>query len=680
MKRGLIVGVFRKGLLLGLVLMLILPFIPSLPAKAAGEPVLQVKLRNYLGNTKEIKLYPEAEYSTSLAGVKLQANQSYTLKISGTNIVIMKGTSEVGKAAELEVKPAASDGPLSINSRPYLGSFKFVIDDGYLRPINSIGLEDYLKGVVPAEMPALWHSEALKAQTITARTYAMGYLNKIIDDTQSYQVYGGYTWHTRTTEAVQATEGKVITYGGKAIGSGALFSSSNGGKTESNSNAWGTTALPYLTIKSDPYDPKTPWSFQVKKQQIDAAKLDFAHADSWWASVKEVEQTTVISNIKAWLKANGYAGKDLKIAAVPDLSLHGVTSGGRVSKGSMTIEFLVKEADKAVLKRLEIKDAAASKIRSIIGLNLMKSYLVNEVNTQGDSISVSGAGYGHGIGLSQYGAKKAAEQGVGYQDILGFYFDKTSITTAYQVPAVDAETKPDPAPVAPAPTPVEPIAAKPAPEASNPAPVVVTPAPETEKPAPETAKPAPVPAKPAPALKKPAVVKDTKAPIIKSIKTTLDAQKKQVKLSFSTNEKAKITVYVKDSKGKIISYPLKDAQKSAGTQTAIWYVSKINNGKYSFGIIAVDGSNNRGSAVFNYTLSKPAAKKAAPKPAVKKKTGNVTATTLNIRSTASTKGKVVGTVKKNKTVTVLSKTGSWYKIQYGTKTGYVSAKYVSNVK
>lgn len=105
-------------------------------------------------------------------------------------------------------------------------------EGGYLRPVNSIGMEDYLKGVVPAEMPALWHTEALKARTVTARTYAMGYLNKIIDDTQNYQVYGGYTWHTRTTDAVNATEGKVVTYGGKPIGSGALFSSSNGGKTE----------------------------------------------------------------------------------------------------------------------------------------------------------------------------------------------------------------------------------------------------------------------------------------------------------------------------------------------------------------------------------------------------------------------------------------------------------------
>lgn len=112
-------GVIRKGLLLGLVLLLILPIVPSLPAKAAGEPVLQVKLRNYLGNTEEIKLYPEADYSTNLAGEQLQANQPYTLKISGSSIVMMQGTSEVGKASELEVKPAASDGPLSINGRPY---------------------------------------------------------------------------------------------------------------------------------------------------------------------------------------------------------------------------------------------------------------------------------------------------------------------------------------------------------------------------------------------------------------------------------------------------------------------------------------------------------------------------------------------------------------------------------
>jgi stage II sporulation protein D len=749
----------KRGFLLGLVMMLILPFLTNFPVHASGEPVLQVALKNYLGNVKEITLYPDVDYSTNLAETKLLANQSYKLIIRNGAIVLLNGTKELGSATTLEVKPLQGNGPISINNRPYLGTFKFAIDSGNLRPINSIGLEDYLKGVVPAEMPALWHMEALKAQAVTARTYAMGYPNRVIDDTQGYQVYGGYAWHERSSEAVQATEGQVITYSGKSIGSAALFSSSNGGKTESNVNAWGTAPLPYLVIKEDPFDPKTLWNFSVKKQQIDVTKLDLTKADLWWNTVKEVEQSAVINNMKLWLKANGYAGKDIKIAAVPSLSLHAPGSGGRVTKGSITIEFLVKDQGTATLNRLEIIDSAASKVRSIIGTTLMKSYLVNKVDATGDTIQVSGAGFGHGIGLSQYGAKKAGELGKTYKDIIGFYFDKTSVAAVYQVAPVEVEVTPNPAPVVPAPTPVEPT---PTPTPADLAPVEVTPVVDSvvepvQEPESKIDTQAPIIGtvktsfdkktnqvklnfttnetsklsvyvkdskgtilsyllrdvqKPAGTqsvtwnasklnngsysfgvvavdssknrgsalvpytLNKPkavAVVKDTKAPTIKTVKTSLDSKKNQAKLSFTTNEKAKVTVLVKDSKGKVIATLLKDAQKAQGTQSLIWNVSKVNNGKYSFVITAIDSSKNKGTASSTYTLNKP-------KPAPKKMTGKVKATTLNIRSTASTKGKIIGTVKKNQTVTVLQKTGSWYKIQSGKKTGYVAAKYLTNVK
>jgi len=446
----------KRGFLLGLVMMIIFPVLSNVPVQASGEPDLQVALKNYLGNVKEITLYPEVDYSTNLGETKLLAKQSYKLIIKSGSIVVLNGTKELGKTTSLEVKPLQGNGPISINKRPYLGSFKFVIESGNLRPINTIGLEAYLKGVVPAEMPASWNMEALKAQAVTARTYAMGYPNRVIDDTQGYQVYGGYSWHERSTEAVQATQGQVITYSGKSIGNAALFSSSNGGKTESNVNAWGTAALPYLVIKEDPYDSKTAWSFAVKKQQIDVEKLDLANADKWWNTTKEAEQSAVINNMKLWLKANGFAGKDIKIAAVPSLSLHEPGSGGRVTKGSITIELLVKDQGKATLNRLEIKDSDASKVRSIIGTTLMKSYLVNKVDTAGDTIQATGAGFGHGIGLSQYGAKKAGESGKTYQDIIGFYFDKTSVKAVYNVAPVKVDVKPDPAPVAAAPTPVEP--------------------------------------------------------------------------------------------------------------------------------------------------------------------------------------------------------------------------------
>lgn len=739
----------KRGFLLGLVMMLLLPSISNLPVQASGEPVLQIALKNYLGNVKELTLYPEVDYSTNIGETKLVANQSYRLIISNGSIVLLNGTKELGQATTLEVQPLQGNGPMSINNRPYLGSFKFVNESGNLRPINSIGLEDYLKGVVPAEMPALWNMEALKTQAVTARTYAMGYSNRMIDDTQSYQVYGGYTWHVRSTEAVQATEGQVITYGGKSIGSAALFSSSNGGKTESNVNAWGTSALPYLVVKEDPYDPKTVWNFSIKKLQIDVSKLDLGKADLWWNSVNEVEQTAVINNMKLWLKSNGYSGKDIKIAAVPSLSLHSPTSGGRVSKASITIEFLVKEQGQAVLKRVEIIDGAPSIIRSIVGTNLMKSYLVNKVDTTGDSIQVTGAGFGHGIGLSQYGAKKAGELGKTYREMIGFYFDKTSVTTVYQVAPVKVDVTPDPAPIAPAPTSVEPT---PAPVDSKP--VSITPVVDSvhvtkkqedlKAPVIGTAKTSfdsktnqvklnfttnetskitlyvkdskgnilsyllNKTSKPAGShsvtwnaskmnngsysfgiiavdnsnnrgsvvvpytLKKP-IAKDTKAPTIKTVKTAFDSKKNQVKLSFTTNEKAKVTVLVKDSKGKVVGTLVKDSQKAQGTQSVVWNVSKVNNGKYSFVITAIDNSNNKGSTASSYSLNKP-------KPAPKKMTGKVKATTLNIRSIASTKGKIIGTVKKNQTVTVLQKTGSWYKIQFGSKTGYVAAQYLINVK
>lgn len=734
---------FKRGLLIGITFMLILSLIPNLPAQATGEPILQVALKNYLGNVKEITLNPEVDYSTNLGDTKLIAKQSYRLVINNGNIVLLKGTSEIGRGTTIDVKPLEGNGPISINNRPYLGTFRFVIESGNLRPINSIGLEDYLKGVVPAEMPALWHMEALKAQAVTARTYAMGYPNSVIDDTQGYQVYSGYAWHDNSTKAVQSTVGQVISYGGKAIGSAALFSSSNGGKTESNFNAWGTAALPYLLIKEDPFDPKTAWNFSIKKQQIDVSKLDLSKADLWWSTIKESEQTAVITNINNWLKANGYAGKDIKIAAVPTLSLHAQGSGGRVSKGSITLEFLVKEQEEAVLNRLELIDVPASRIRAMIGTTLMKSYLVNKVDSSGDSILVSGAGFGHGIGLSQYGAKRAGELGKTYKEILGFYFDKTSVTTVYQVAPVEVVVEPAPVPVVTTPVPVEPTpvvgtdGSAPVPEKDTLAPTIgsVKTSLDTNKQQANLSFAVNEAAKVSVYVKdqsgsilgylvkdlqsaagsqtltwdvskmnngnysfgiiavdgsnnrgsalvsytlnKPVTVnvtpKDTKAPTIKTLKTSFDSKKNQVKVSFATNEKAKITVQIKDSKGKVLSSPLNNAQKAAGNQAVVWNVSKVNNGKYTIVITAVDSSNNKGTASSAYTLNKP-------KPAPKKMTGKVNVNVLNIRSTASTKGKIVGTVKKNQTVTVLQKTGSWYKIQYGSKTGYVAAQYLSNVR
>ncbi|WP_318564861.1 SH3 domain-containing protein [Peribacillus simplex] len=114
-----------------------------------------------------------------------------------------------------------------------------------------------------------------------------------------------------------------------------------------------------------------------------------------------------------------------------------------------------------------------------------------------------------------------------------------------------------------------------------------------------------------------------------------------------------------------------NATNNAGIQSASWNVSKVSNGKYTFTITAIDPSQNKRTTTTSYTLNKPAAKNM---------TGKVNATKLNVRSKPTTSGKVLGSLKKNQIVTVINKSSSWYKIQYGKGTGYVHAKYLTNVR
>ena len=126
-----------------------------------------------------------------------------------------------------------------------------------LQLVNSVGLEPYLYGVVPREMPSLWPAEALKAQAVAARSYALAIRKTgafdLYADTRS-QVYGGVAAETPTTNAaVDATAGQVLLYEGKVATT--LFFSTSGGRTASIEDVWSRgEAVPYLVSVPDPYD------------------------------------------------------------------------------------------------------------------------------------------------------------------------------------------------------------------------------------------------------------------------------------------------------------------------------------------------------------------------------------------------------------------------------------------
>jgi stage II sporulation protein D len=161
--------------------------------------------------------------------------------------------------APLTFRPGRG-GPLSMKLA-YRGLITVDVVDGKLRAVNVVGLEPYLYGVVPSEMPSDWSSEALKAQAVAARSYAMatrqiGAPYDVFDDTRSQMYLGLSHEDPATNAAVDATKGQVLYYGGKVATT--YFSSTSGGQTESAAN-WTGTAVPYLVSVPDPYDTLSPY-------------------------------------------------------------------------------------------------------------------------------------------------------------------------------------------------------------------------------------------------------------------------------------------------------------------------------------------------------------------------------------------------------------------------------------
>ena len=174
-------------------------------------------------------------------------------------------------------------GPLGVPGLgSYRGSFEFSPDrHGGVQTVDAVGLDDYVRGVVAAEMPAGWSAQALEAQAVAARTYAItttvggdGY--DLYDDTRS-QMYGGVSAETPATDAaVAATSGQIVTYAGQPAVT--YFFASSGGQTENVENVWpGATPEPWLRGVPDPYDgaggdPYHHWGAQLSLSSA-AAKL-----------------------------------------------------------------------------------------------------------------------------------------------------------------------------------------------------------------------------------------------------------------------------------------------------------------------------------------------------------------------------------------------------------------------
>jgi stage II sporulation protein D len=401
------------------------------PQITHAEEMVSVQLVNYVGETSTINFQYFGNYNAFDPSLKLEEGVSYSLHAKKGSLILKIGKKSFNLGESFVLYPTSYnyESFIFINDRPYLGAVEFrMVGKKEIRPVNQLPLEDYLKGVVPFEVFPQWGHETLKTQALAARTYAVSQIHKEINDTVSYQAYGGYLWNEKTTKAVNDTKGEVITFHNKLIN--AYYSASNGGITENNAHVWGGPALPVYPIKVDPYDPEHPWEFSLSKIQIALEDIDWNNPN-WWIECKEKDKE-ITSSIKSWLARRGYPG-EFKILGIPHFELsHEQLVSNRSTKGSITVQFMQLLFDGTVLfGEIEMNDVPLNQIRPMIGGNIFKSYLIDSFDEEDAVYTMKGKGYGHGVGMSQWGAHYMGENGKTYKEIIQFYFPGTTISNLY---------------------------------------------------------------------------------------------------------------------------------------------------------------------------------------------------------------------------------------------------------
>lgn len=371
----------------------------------------------------------------------------------------------------LGVMPRVSGGQKAITwigEKRYYGGFQFDrIGGGNQTVVNFVGMDDYAACVVPYEMREDWPIEALKAQAVAVRSYAAACLGKHesrgcdVCTGSDCQRYGGVKADApRSDKAVRDTSGIYVTYNGEIALT--LYYSCNGGSTEDNENVY-TDPLPYLRGKQDPYEITVRTGFEDWTFPITAGELTEILRGSGRSCAKIVGVTpkyTANGNVYSltFTDANGTDWKVEKNEARTlisgygghnTLSLHYTVTDAAGSAGNTTVteapEYYVNGTDARLedasavyaldgtggKQRIDISGGAA--LRTASGVETVKAVVTSVPSAGGggmiraESYVFTGSGYGHNVGMSQFGAMAMAEQGFTYKDILNFYYTGVKI-------------------------------------------------------------------------------------------------------------------------------------------------------------------------------------------------------------------------------------------------------------
>jgi stage II sporulation protein D len=270
-------------------------------------------------------------------------------------------------------------GDLLVVGSRYSGNIEIWKGSGGLYLINELPIEDYVKEVVAAEVGSDWEMEALKAQAIISRTYAIKQKqlngNSLFDITSSvlHQVYKGNNSDARVAYAVEETAGEILTYNGSPIEP--FYHSTCGGRTENPEEVFGKS-YPYLKSVESNCEISPFWVWERK------------------IPLSEIEESLNITGIKK-------------------MAIKSYTSTKRVKE--LTI---IYDSGTTTIK--------ATDLRKALGWSRLPSTNFT-ISQNGDIIDFEGKGYGHGVGLCQWSALQMARDGKNYREILSFFYPGTTI-------------------------------------------------------------------------------------------------------------------------------------------------------------------------------------------------------------------------------------------------------------
>ena len=389
-----------------------------------------------MGNGFESRYHEKIDITCPGSIKKIQGDSETMLDPAS----VISVTSGDGTCSERLILEPQDGSELTVNSLvraqgtpSYGGRLEILDTENGLVLVNEIDMEAYLKKVIPSEMPSSYEKEALKAQAVCARTYAFvqsrsnsySEYGAQIDDSTQFQVYNNVDPDEKTAQAVQETYGKMLYYNGNPI-TAYYFSTSCG--TTTNASIW----------DSDPED--TPY-LRCLSLQTARSRLSFASEEAFASFIKKKDFPAYDASypLYRWnFRTNGtiiasHVGGVGKITGVS------VTERG---PGGVAMKLLVKgsEGETTISGQNAIRSALGDAALTLTlmdgktsdGWSLLPSgfLAIEETGTDEQGVvqfRVYGGGYGHGVGMSQNGAQGMAKAGMGYEEILKYFYDGVTI-------------------------------------------------------------------------------------------------------------------------------------------------------------------------------------------------------------------------------------------------------------